>query len=169
MVGPARSSPRRPRSGPSPERLEITSTKIKVGEASVRGYRREDLYDAWQRYCPEPPPHTSGTSGTSGTSQVSDPVSGSASEDGSGTEPPPGSAGSGIPTTNGTGTTPSEQEGSAGSGGSAYTTPGNGERPDPLPFPGDDEPRGWCDICADGTLRLRDDGAWRHEACEGAA
>jgi hypothetical protein len=30
----------------------IASTKVKIGEASVRGYRREDLHDAWQRYLP---------------------------------------------------------------------------------------------------------------------
>jgi len=34
---------------------EISSTKVKVGGASVRGYRRIDLWDAWQRYCPETP------------------------------------------------------------------------------------------------------------------
>lgn len=34
---------------------EIHSTKVKVGASSVRGYRREDLWDAWQRYCPLPP------------------------------------------------------------------------------------------------------------------
>jgi hypothetical protein len=32
--------------------FEVGSTKVKIGAASVRGYRREDLYDAWQRYCP---------------------------------------------------------------------------------------------------------------------
>ncbi|HET9256858.1 MAG TPA: DUF3631 domain-containing protein [Pseudonocardiaceae bacterium] len=30
----------------------ITSTKVKIADASVRGYRREDLHDAWQRYLP---------------------------------------------------------------------------------------------------------------------
>lgn len=30
----------------------VTSTKVKIGDASVRGYRREDLHDAWQRYLP---------------------------------------------------------------------------------------------------------------------
>ncbi|MGH3802646.1 MAG: DUF3631 domain-containing protein, partial [Pseudonocardiaceae bacterium] len=30
----------------------VTSTKVKLGDASVRGYRREDLHDAWQRYLP---------------------------------------------------------------------------------------------------------------------
>lgn len=32
----------------------VTSTKVKIGDASVRGYRREDLHDAWQRYLPPP-------------------------------------------------------------------------------------------------------------------
>lgn len=32
----------------------ITSTKVKIGDASVRGYHREDLHDAWQRYLPSP-------------------------------------------------------------------------------------------------------------------
>jgi hypothetical protein len=41
----------------------IGSTKVRIGEASVRGYRRNDLWDAWSRYLPTP----SGTSGTSGT------------------------------------------------------------------------------------------------------
>jgi hypothetical protein len=30
----------------------VTSTKVKISDASVRGYRREDLHDAWQRYLP---------------------------------------------------------------------------------------------------------------------
>lgn len=30
----------------------VTSTKVKIADASVRGYRREDLHDAWQRYLP---------------------------------------------------------------------------------------------------------------------
>jgi hypothetical protein len=32
----------------------ITSTKVKLGDDSLRGYRREDLHDAWLRYCPPP-------------------------------------------------------------------------------------------------------------------
>jgi hypothetical protein len=32
----------------------VNSTKVKIGDASVRGYRREDLHDAWQRYLPAP-------------------------------------------------------------------------------------------------------------------
>lgn len=46
----------------------VTSTKVKIDEASVRGYRREDLHDPWQRYLStdpaeaeptEPPEHSS--------------------------------------------------------------------------------------------------------------
>lgn len=29
---------------------EVSSTKVKIGNASVRGYRREHLWDAWERY-----------------------------------------------------------------------------------------------------------------------
>lgn len=29
---------------------DIKSTKVKIGDASLRGYRREDLWDAWTRY-----------------------------------------------------------------------------------------------------------------------
>jgi hypothetical protein len=34
----------------------ITSTKIKVGGNAVQGYRREHLWDAWNRYLPDPLP-----------------------------------------------------------------------------------------------------------------
>jgi len=34
---------------------EISSTKVKIGDASVRGYRREVLHDAWCRYLPPVP------------------------------------------------------------------------------------------------------------------
>lgn len=37
---------------------EVESTKVKVEGASLRGYRREDLWDAWQRYCPTAPQQT---------------------------------------------------------------------------------------------------------------
>lgn len=30
---------------------EIESTKVRIGDTTPRGYRREDLWDAWQRYC----------------------------------------------------------------------------------------------------------------------
>lgn len=32
---------------------DVTSTKVKIGDASLRGYRREDLWDAWNRYLPD--------------------------------------------------------------------------------------------------------------------
>jgi Protein of unknown function (DUF3631) len=49
----------------------ICSTKVRIGEASVRGYRRDDLWDAWSRYL-APPSGTSGTSGTPLASTVPD-------------------------------------------------------------------------------------------------
>ena len=42
----------------------IKSTKVRIGDASVRGYRREMLHDPWLRYLPTTPSGTSGTSGT---------------------------------------------------------------------------------------------------------
>jgi len=33
----------------------ITSATVRVGDTTPRGYRREDLYDAWQRYTPVDP------------------------------------------------------------------------------------------------------------------
>jgi hypothetical protein len=41
---------------------------IRVGDATPRGYRREDFVDAWQRYLT--PPSTPGTSATSATSET---------------------------------------------------------------------------------------------------
>jgi hypothetical protein len=40
---------------------EVSSTKVKIGGTALQGYRREDLWDLWERYCaplpgsPEPP------------------------------------------------------------------------------------------------------------------
>lgn len=42
----------------------VRSVKIRLGEITARGYRREDLHDPWTRYLA---PGVSGTSGTSGT------------------------------------------------------------------------------------------------------
>lgn len=43
----------------------VSSKVIRVGDSTPRGYTREDLWDAWQRYLPlEPPHHTSATSAT---------------------------------------------------------------------------------------------------------
>lgn len=34
------------------KKYEIYSTRVRVGAESLRGYRREDLYDTWRRYLP---------------------------------------------------------------------------------------------------------------------
>jgi hypothetical protein len=49
----------------------VGSTKIRIGESSVRGYRREDLHDTWRRYV-SPGSGTPGTSGTPLASTVPD-------------------------------------------------------------------------------------------------
>lgn len=36
------------------DRYEIQPSKIRIGEATVRGYHRRDFADAWERYCPTP-------------------------------------------------------------------------------------------------------------------
>lgn len=41
----------------------VSSTKVRIGDATPRGYAREDLADAWRRYL-SPPTGTGGTSGT---------------------------------------------------------------------------------------------------------
>lgn len=46
----------------------IKSTLVRLGESVVRGYRREDLFDAWCRYLPSP--DTNATSVTSATDQA---------------------------------------------------------------------------------------------------
>lgn len=33
---------------------EVSSTKVKVDGKALQGYRREDLWDCWERYCPLP-------------------------------------------------------------------------------------------------------------------
>lgn len=45
---------------------ELKSINVRIGGQIVRGYRREDLWDAWSRYL-GPPPHESATSATSAT------------------------------------------------------------------------------------------------------
>ena len=59
----------------------VASVQVKLAGEGRKGYRREHLYDPWQRYLP-PLPGVSETSATSETSQVSDtlPVSGFGSE-----------------------------------------------------------------------------------------
>jgi Protein of unknown function (DUF3631) len=34
---------------------EISSKTVRVGEWHGKGYAKEDFYDAWQRYLPQPP------------------------------------------------------------------------------------------------------------------
>ena len=46
---------------------EVRPTTIRVGDATPKGYRREDLADAWSRYLPDTPE----TSATSATAQAS--------------------------------------------------------------------------------------------------
>ena len=47
---------------------EISSKDVRVGEWHGKGYAREDFYDAWQRYLPQPvPPATSATNATNAT------------------------------------------------------------------------------------------------------
>jgi hypothetical protein len=56
----------------------VKSTKVNVGGRSLQGYRREQLWDAWQRYLPadtaqpEPPEPTSQHSGSSTGSSSAD-------------------------------------------------------------------------------------------------
>lgn len=38
------------------KRYEVAPRVVRVGELTVRGYRREDLVDAWSRYLPPSPP-----------------------------------------------------------------------------------------------------------------
>jgi hypothetical protein len=47
----------------------IKPTVIRLGDTTPRGYRRQDLHDAWSRYLP-PPPDGSATSATSATTAV---------------------------------------------------------------------------------------------------
>lgn len=35
---------------------EVASTKVRIGDATLRGYRREDLWDVWNRYVPSSVP-----------------------------------------------------------------------------------------------------------------
>ena len=44
----------------------VKSRTIRVGDTTPRGYRREDLFDAWERYLP-PPPDGSATCATAAT------------------------------------------------------------------------------------------------------
>jgi hypothetical protein len=50
---------------------EIGSTKVKVDGRALQGYRREDLWDSWERYAPAP----------SGTAEPPEPVEPSSVQD----------------------------------------------------------------------------------------
>src|SRR5690606_8723423 len=61
------------------KRYEVTSTKVKVAGKALQGYRREDLWDAWERYLspvpaqaepPEPEPRSGDIRVTDTTSRV---------------------------------------------------------------------------------------------------
>jgi hypothetical protein len=43
---------------------EVRSDKVWTGAKTLQGYKREDLWDAWQRYCPAPLPGTERPEGT---------------------------------------------------------------------------------------------------------
>lgn len=52
----------------------VSSRQVRVGERTGKGYRREDLHDAWQRYLPPLlSPGASETSETSVTAEVAEP------------------------------------------------------------------------------------------------
>lgn len=47
-------------------KYEVSSTNVRIGNSIVKGYRREDLWDVWERYLPSSPKETA-TSATSAT------------------------------------------------------------------------------------------------------
>lgn len=49
------------------KQYEVKPKVIRVGDSTPRGYTREDLYDAWERYVPALPPSPPGGSATSAT------------------------------------------------------------------------------------------------------
>jgi len=52
-------------------RYEVSSTSVRVGDWTGKGYRRADLHDAWARYLPSRPPHyESATSATNATAET---------------------------------------------------------------------------------------------------
>jgi hypothetical protein len=48
---------------------EVKSRNVRIGEQVARGYRREDLWDAWSRYL-GPPPEESATAATAATCEA---------------------------------------------------------------------------------------------------
>ena len=45
----------------------VASRQVRMGDRTAKGYRREDLHDAWERYLPPSPPIGKETRETSGT------------------------------------------------------------------------------------------------------
>jgi hypothetical protein len=64
------------------KRYGISSRQVRVGERTAKGYRREDLFDAWVRYLPPSSPIGEETSETSVTPKM-DAVSGDATTESS--------------------------------------------------------------------------------------
>ena len=58
-------------------RYEVSSTSVRVGDWTGKGYRKEDLHDAWARYLPSGAPQyesaTSATNATDGTEPLWEP------------------------------------------------------------------------------------------------
>jgi len=117
---------------------DVKSTQLKVGGQKVRGYRREDLWDAWQRYLPSGPEEAvPAVPAVPGRSEHLFPVPAG--------EPVPVPATQAVPD----------------------TPPLSREVPEvpQVPHLGDRSDRGTCDLCSRVTLNQLDDGGWRHQAC----
>jgi len=52
------------------KRYGVTPKTVRIGNNTPKGYAREDLHDAWQRYLPGSYPHISATSATSAADEV---------------------------------------------------------------------------------------------------
>ena len=55
---------------------DVHPTVVRIGDSTPRGYRAEDLFDAWQRYLPPSTPPQSATSATSATKAPDSPATG---------------------------------------------------------------------------------------------
>jgi len=117
---------------------DVRSTQLKVDGQKVRGYRREDLWDAWQRYLPSGPDEAvPPVPAVPGRSEHLSPVP----------------AGEAVPV-------PAPQA-------VPDTPPLSREVPEvpQVPHLGDRSDRGTCDLCSRVTLNRLADGGWRHQAC----
>jgi hypothetical protein len=125
--------------------FEIASVKVRIRDRSVRGYRREDLYDAWQRYCPALPPE-----------QVEQ------------AEPRRSEAPPTVPPTGPVPEPPRRMELETPPLTSTVPevplVPEGGEGLATLPAAG-----GWCDRCGAASWRQAGPGVFRHDHCEEAA